>query len=95
MDEKEKKLSVCAFIGFAFSLAAAIFAFLCFWFLYLSLVSLGLSVAGLVNCSIGVHISKKKNGGEVKDFSNFGLSLNLIIMIVSAIISAIYLIFAI
>jgi hypothetical protein len=90
---KEKKLSVCGFLGFAFSLASAIFAFLCFWFLYLSLVALGLSLIGLINCSIGVHISKKKNEGEVRDYSNFGLSLNLIIMIVSIAISTIYLIF--
>ena len=88
----EKRLSICGFLGFAFSLAAAVFAFLCFWYLFLSLVAFGLALAGLVNCSIGVHISKKKNNGEVRDFSNFGLSLNLIILIVSTIISVIYLI---
>lgn len=90
---KEKRLTVCGFLGFAFSLAAAIFAFLCFWFLYLSLVAFVIALVGLINCSIGVHISKKKNNGEVRDFSNFGLSLNLIILLVSTIISVIYIIF--
>ncbi len=88
-----KKLSVCGFLGFAFSLASAVFAFLCFWFLYLSFVALALSLIGLINCSIGVHISKKKNDGEVRDYSNFGLSLNLIILIVSLSIAIIYLVF--
>ncbi|MBP5694573.1 MAG: hypothetical protein J6X03_03900 [Bacilli bacterium] len=90
---KEKRLSICGFLGFAFSLAAVIFAFLCFWFLYLSLVAFALSLVGLITSSLGVHISKKKNGGEVRDFSNFGLSLNLIILIVATIISVIYIIF--
>ena len=56
-------------------------------------VALALSLIGLINCSIGVHISKKKNGGEVRDYSNFGLSLNLIILIVSLSIAIIYLVF--
>ncbi len=82
--EKKKKvnLTVCGVTGFAFSLATIIFVILSFVFVYLSTAALAFSISTIVVSSIGVHISKQ-NKKEGKDFSNFGMSLGVILFIVS------------
>lgn len=79
---KKRRLTVCGVVGFAFSLATFIFVILSFVYIYLSTVALALSISTIVVSSIGVHLSKQ-NKKEGKDFSNFGMSLGVILLIVS------------
>ncbi len=81
-EKPKKRLSVCGVVEFTFSLATVIFVILSFLYIYLSVVALVLSISTIVVSSIGVHLSRL-NKKEGKDFSNFGMSLGVILLIVS------------
>lgn len=80
--KKKTRLTICGVVGFAFSLATFIFVILSFVYIYLSCVAIALSISTIVVSSIGVHLSKQ-NKKDGKDFSNFGMSLGVILFIVS------------
>lgn len=90
-ENKKYKFTFCGIIGCGLSVVSLVFACLSFAFLYLCVVSLTLSIAGIIISSIGVHYSKK-NLKEGKDISNFGMSLNVILLITSLILFVYFLI---
>ena len=93
MEENEKRkkyrFTFCGIIGCALSVASFIFVCLSFVYLYLSVASLALSLAAIAVSSIGVHFSRK-NIKEGKDISNFGMSLGVILLIISLIMFVIF-----
>lgn len=80
--KKKSNLTICGVVGFSFSLATVIFVALSFVYIYLSTVAIALSISTIIVSSIGVHLSRL-NKKEGKDFSNFGMSLGVILFIVS------------
>ena len=88
--KKKVRLTVCGVLGFAFSLASFIFCCLSFLYMYLSAASLAFALCSIIVSSIGVHLSKN-NKKEGRDYSNFGMSLGVILLIVSIIMFVFYL----